>query len=81
MGCIFQFKLLTLMHGAMHTNSPCYLADRLLVMLHTAVRVRLTRLFVVPWINRRALSCTGPSLWNSLPLHSLCHNVFFCVDI
>ena len=39
-----QFKLLTLMHGAVHANTPRYLADRISPYVPVAVFVRLTNL-------------------------------------
>ena len=69
-----QFQLLTLMHGAVHANTPRYLADRISPYvpcrsLHSADQ----SLIVVPRVNlerlgRRAFSCAGPALWNSLPI-------------
>ena len=72
-----QFKLLTLVHGAIHANTPRYLADPVSAYytFHAAVFARLISLslIVIPRVNlerfgRRAFSCAGPSLWNSLPL-------------
>ena len=69
-----QFKLLTLVHGAIHVNTPRYLADRVSAYVPCrSLRSADQSLLVVPRVNlerfgRRALSCAGPSLWNSLPL-------------
>ena len=68
-----QFKLLTLMHGAIHANTPRYLADRVSAYVPSrSLRSADMSLLVVPRVNlerfgRRAFSCAGPSLWNSLP--------------
>ena len=68
-----QFKLLTLMHGAIHANTPRYLADRASAYVPSrSLRSADMSLLVVPRVNlerfgRRAFSCAGPSLWNSLP--------------
>ena len=68
-----QFKLLTLMHGAIHANTPRYLADRVSAYVPSrSLRSADISLLVVPMVNlerfgRRAFSCAGPSLWNSLP--------------
>ena len=64
-----QFKLLTLMHDAVHANTLRYLAARSLRSLRSADQ----SLIVVPRVNlerlgRRAFSCAGPTLWNSLPI-------------
>ena len=69
-----QFKLLTLMHGAVHANTPRYLADRISPYVPCrSLRSADQSLIVVPRVNlerlgRRAFSCAGPTLWNSLPL-------------
>ena len=69
-----QFKLLTLMHGAVHANTPCYLADRISPYVPCrSLRSADQFLIVVPKVNlerlgRRAFSCAGPTLWNSLPI-------------
>ena len=69
-----QFKLLTLVHGAIHVNTPRYLADRVSAYVPSrSLRSTDQSLLVVPRVNlerfgRRAFSCAGPSLWNSLPL-------------
>ena len=68
-----QFKLLTLMHGTIHANTPRYLADRVSAYVPSrSLRSADMSLLVVPRVNlerfgRRAFSCAGPSLWNSLP--------------
>ena len=68
-----QFKLLTLMHGAIHANTPRYLADRVSAYVPSrSLRSADMSLLVVPRVNlerfgRRAFSCAGPSMWNSLP--------------
>ena len=68
-----QFKLLTLMHGAIHANTPRYLADRVSAYVPSrSLRSADMSLLVLPRVNlerfgRRAFSCAGPSLWNSLP--------------
>jgi len=70
-----QFKLLTLMHGAVHAGSPRYLAERVTAYVsYRCLRSPDQTLFVVPRISlerfgRRDVSCAGPSLWNSLPSH------------
>ena len=69
-----QFKLLTLVHGAIHANTPRYLADRVSAYVPSrSLRSTDQSLLVVPRVNlerfgRRAFSCAGPSLWNALPL-------------
>ena len=69
-----QFKLLTLVHGAIHANNPRYLADRVSAYVPCrSLRSTDQSLLVVPSVNlerfgRRAFSCAGPSLWNPLPL-------------
>ena len=69
-----QFKLLTLVHGAIHANTPRYLADRVSAYVPCrSLRSTDQSLLVVPRVNlerfgRRAFSCAGPSLWNALPL-------------
>ena len=70
-----EFKVLTLMHGAVHNSTPLYLSDR--ISTYTPVRTLRSEsqsLAVVPRINlerygRRAFSCAGPTLWNALPLN------------
>ena len=68
-----QFKLLTLMHGAIHANTPRYLADRVSAYVPSrSLRSADMSLLAVPRVNlerfgRRAFSCAGPSLWNYLP--------------
>ena len=64
-----EFKVLTLMHGAVHNNTPRYLSDRISTYAppHT-LRSGTQSLAAVPRINlerygRRAFSCAGPSLW------------------
>ena len=62
-----------LMHGAIHANTPRYLADRVSAYVPSrSLRSADMSLLVVPRVNlerfgRRAFSCAGPSLWNSLP--------------
>ena len=69
-----QFKLLTLVHGAIHANTPRYLADRVSAYVPCrSLRSADQSLLVIPRVNlerfgRRAFSCAGPSLWNALPL-------------
>ena len=69
-----EFKGLTLMHGAVHNNTPRYLSDRISTYApHRTLRSGTQSLAAVPRINlerygRRAFSCAGPSLWNALPL-------------
>ena len=61
-----QFKLLTLMHGAIHANTPRYLADRVSAYVPSrSLRSADMSLLVVPRVNlerfgRRAFSCAGP---------------------
>ena len=70
-----EFKVLTLMHGAVHNSTPLYLSDR--ISTYTPARTLRSEsqsLAVVPRINlerygRRAFSCAGPTLWNALPLN------------
>ena len=72
---IIQFKVLTLMHGAVHNSTLQYLSDR--ISTYTPARTPRSEsqsLAVVPRINlehygRRAFSCAGPTLWNALPLN------------
>ena len=69
-----RFKLLTLMHAAIHANTPRYLADRVSAYNPSrCLRSADQSLLVVPRVHserfgRRAFSVAGPSLWNSLPL-------------
>ena len=69
-----RFKLLTLMHAAIHANTPRYLADRVSAYNPSrSLRSADLSLLVVPRVNserfgRRAFSVAGPSLWNYLPL-------------
>ena len=62
------------MHGAIHDNTPRYLADRVSAYVPSrSLRSADQSLLFVPRINlerfgRRAFSCAGPSLWNSPPL-------------
>ena len=69
-----EFKVLTLMHGAVHNNTPRYLSDRISTYAPPRnLRSGTQSLAAVPRINlerygRRAFSCAGPSLWNALPL-------------
>ena len=69
-----RFKLLTLMHAAIHANTPRYLADRVSAYNPSrCLRSADQSLLVVPKVHserfgRRAFSVAGPSLWNSLPL-------------
>ena len=61
------------MHGAIHANTPRYLADRVSAYVPSrSLRSADMSLLVVPMVNlerfgRQAFSCAGPSLWNSLP--------------
>ena len=61
------------MHGAIHANTPRYLADRVSAYVPSrSLRSADMSLLVVPRVilerfGRRAFSCAGPSLWNSLP--------------
>ena len=63
-----EFKVLTLMHGAVHNGTPQYLSDR--ISTYTPARTLRSEsqsLAVVPRINlehygRRAFSCAGPIL-------------------
>ena len=77
-----QCKVLTLMHGAMHSRTPRYLADQISTYAPSRILRSVTQsLAVVPRINlerygRRAFSCAGPSLWNTLPL-DLRHRPFY----
>ena len=69
-----RLKLLTLMHAAIHANTPRYLADRVSVYNPSrCLRSADQSLLVVPRVHserfgRRAFSVAGPSLWNSLTL-------------
>ena len=69
-----RFKLLTLMHAAIHANTPRYLADRVSAYNPSrCLRSADQSLLEVPRVHserfgRRAFSVAGPSLWNSLPL-------------
>ena len=69
-----EFKVLTLMHSAVHTSTPRYLSDRVSMYAPSrSLRSGTQSLAVVPRINlehygRRAFSCAGPSMWNALPL-------------
>ena len=60
--------------GAVHNSTPRYLADRISTYAPSrTLRLGTQSLTVVPRINldrygRRAFSCDGPSLWNTLPL-------------
>ena len=69
-----QFKLLTLMHGAVHANTRRYLADRISPYVPCrSLRSADQSLIVVPRVNleqlgRRAFSCAGPTFWNSLSI-------------
>ena len=70
-----DFKLLTFMHSAVHANIPRYLADRITPYVpHRSLRSADQALACVPRVNlkcfgRRAFSCAGPALWNSLPFY------------
>ena len=69
-----ELKVLTLMHRAMHNCAPCYLSDRISTYPPSrTLRLQTQSMAVVPRINlerygRRAFSCAGPSMWNTLPL-------------
>ena len=69
-----QFKVLTLMHGAVHNRTPRYLSDRIVQHAPSrSLRSATKSLVAVPRINlerygRRSFSCAGPTLWNALPL-------------
>ena len=69
-----QFKVLTLMHGAVHNRTPRYLSDRIVPHAPSrSLRSATKSLVAVPRINlerygRRSFSCAGPTLWNALPL-------------
>ena len=69
-----RFKLLTLMHAAIHANTPRYLADRVSAYNPSrCLRSADQSLLEVPRVHserfgRRAFSVAGPSLWSSLPL-------------
>ena len=69
-----QFKLLTLMHGAVHANTPHYLADRISPYVPCRSLRSADQSLVVPMVNlerlgQRAFSCAGPTtLWNTLPI-------------
>ena len=69
-----EFKVLTLMHGAVHNNTPRYLFDRISTYAPPrTLRSGTQSLAAVPRINlerygRRAFQGAGPSLWNALPL-------------
>ena len=69
-----QFKLLTLMHGAVHAHNPRYFVDRVSAYVpRRSLRSADQPLLDVPgvnlqWFGRRAFSCASPSHWNSLPL-------------
>ena len=62
------------MAPSIHANTPRYLADRVSAYVPSrSLRSSDQSLLVVPMVNlerfgRRAFSCAGPSLWNSLPL-------------
>ena len=62
------------MHGAVHANTPCYLADRISPYVPCrSLRSADQSLIVVPRVNlerlgRRAFSCAGPTVWNTLPI-------------
>ena len=70
---IIQFKVLTLMHGAVHNRTPRYLSDRIVTHAPSrSLRSATKSLVAVRRINlerygRRSISCAGPSLWNALP--------------
>ena len=50
--CIVQFKLLTLMHGAIHANTPRYLADSVSAYIPSrSLRSADMSLLVVPRVN------------------------------
>ena len=69
-----QFKLLTLMHGAVHANTPRYLADSTSPYIPCrSLRSADQSLIVVPrvnleWLGRQAFLCAGSTLWNTLPI-------------
>ena len=69
-----QFKVLTLMHGAVKNRTPRYLSDRIVTHAPSrSLRSATKSLVAVPRINlerygRRSFSYAGPSLWNALPL-------------
>ena len=72
---LIEFKVLTLMHGAVHNNTPRYLCDRVSTYAPPprTLRSGTQSLAAVRRINferygRRAFSFAGPSLWNALPL-------------
>ena len=68
------FKLLTLMRGAVYANSPRYLGEHVTTYVPCRNLRSADQAFaVVPRINRerfgrQAVSCAGPSLWNTPPL-------------
>ena len=70
-----DFKLLTFMHSSVHANIPRYLADRITPYVpHRSLRSADQALVCVPRVNlkrfgRRAFSCAGPALWNSLSFY------------
>ena len=51
-----QFKLLTLMHGAVHAKTPCYLADRISPYVPCcSLRLADQSLVVIPRVNLERL--------------------------
>ena len=69
-----QYKLLTLMQGAVHANTPRYLADRIspYVLCRNLLSAEQS-LIVAPMVNlerlgRRSFSRAGLTVWNSLPI-------------
>ena len=69
-----EFKVLTLMHGAVHNRTPWYLSDRIVTYAPSrTLRSATQSLAVVPRIDlerygRRSFSFVDTTLWNALPL-------------
>ena len=63
-----EFKVLTLMHGAVHNNTPRYLSNRISTYAPPRTLRSGTQSLAAVRYGRRAFSCAGSSLWNALPL-------------
>ena len=84
-----HLKSLTLMHGAVHANSPRYLGNHVTTYVPCRNLRSADQAFaVVPGINRerfrrQGISCAGPSLWNTPPflLKLQCVSEHFRTDL
>ena len=82
-----QYKLLTLMQGAVHANTLRYLADRIspYVLCRNLLSAEQS-IIVAPMVNlerlgRQAFARAGPTVWNSLPIWLITQSAYISLIV